>query len=112
MPNLYYLKLESEYIHIDGHQWEKVIRKYLSKLRVFKFRLKFSLSNDIDEIRLDEVIDTYRTKFWIDEHQWFVQCHCRPFISYQAFHIFSLPFTFHQYPINANGILVKINMAT
>jgi hypothetical protein len=27
------------------------------------------------EVQLNEIIETYRTKFWIDEHQWFVRCH-------------------------------------
>ena len=108
MPNLCYLKFESERIYIDGHQWEKIIRKDLSKLKIFQFQLRFSSrNNEYQQIHLDRIIETYRTKFWIDEHQWFVQCHCHLSDECKTFYVFSLPYTFHQFPINANGTLVK-----
>ena len=108
MPNLYHLKFESENIYIDGHQWEQIIGKYLLKLKIFQFRVEFSSKDDeYQRIHLDGIIDTFRTEFWIDEHQWFVRGHCRPITYYQAFRTFSLPYAFHEFPDDPNGTVVN-----
>jgi hypothetical protein len=108
MPNLYHLTLESDDIYIDGYRWEKIIRKYLPKLKIFQFKIRFAPLNKNDkEVQLNEIIETYRTKFWIDEHQWFVQCHWYSSDNYQKFHLFSLPYTFRRFPNDANYTLAK-----
>jgi len=60
---------------IDGYQWEQIIRNYLPKLKTFQLRMRTRPLGDIDlESRMDELIHSFRTSFWIDEHQWFVRC--------------------------------------
>ncbi|CAF1431578.1 unnamed protein product [Adineta steineri] len=60
---------------IDGYQWEDLIRNYLPKLKTFHFSM-----TDLHFIRLmtkaeiDELMNSFRSSFWIDEHQWFVRC--------------------------------------
>jgi hypothetical protein len=76
MPYLHHLTFETDNININGYQWEKMIRNYLPKLKIFQFKTSFRVLNDKDkETQLNEIVDTYRTKFWIDEHQWFVRGH-------------------------------------
>jgi hypothetical protein len=40
-------------------------------------KMRISPSNDEDkEIQLNSILDSFRTKFWIEEHQWFVRYYC------------------------------------
>jgi hypothetical protein len=111
MPNLYHLTMEVQDIYINGCQWEKIIRKSLPKLKIFQFKMRFAPLNKKDkEVQLNEIIETYRTKFWIDEHQWFVRCHWYSSDEHQKFHhihLFSLPYAFRRFPDDANYILAK-----
>jgi hypothetical protein len=93
MPNLCHLRLEINGIFINGYQWEEIIRKYLPKLKIFQFKMDFLSSNEKnEEEQLNEIIDTFRTKFWIVEHQWFVQCYwCK---SSELISLSSPPYTF------------------
>ncbi len=73
--------------------------------------MRFAPLNKKDkEVQLNEIIETYRTKFWIDEHQWFVRCHWYSSNEHQKFHhihLFSLPYAFRRFPDDANYILAK-----
>jgi hypothetical protein len=41
---------------------------------MFRFKIRLSLRYHEDqETQLNEIDDSFRTKFWIDEHQWFVR---------------------------------------
>ncbi|CAF1402090.1 unnamed protein product [Adineta steineri] len=75
-PNLHRLNiLIGGSYFIDGYQWEDLIRNYLPKLRTFHLSM-----SDLSRIRLmteeqiDELMNSFRTSFWIDEHRWFIQC--------------------------------------
>ena len=75
LPNLHQLKCDLN-VYINGHQWENTIKKSLPKLKIFQVKMRFTLSNNQNkEEKLNEIIDSYRTRFWINEHQWFVRCH-------------------------------------
>ena len=34
---------------------------------------KFELEKNFDD-EIDQLIESFQTKFWIDEHQWFIRC--------------------------------------
>lgn len=111
IPNLYQLTMEMYDVLINGYQWEEIIRNYLPKLKIFQFRMTFLPSPDKDkEVQLNEIVDTYRTKFWIDEHQWFVQCHLlrydKPSRRYYI-DLFTLPYAFTHFPNVTNCVLSK-----
>ena len=42
MPNLYHLSWESYFVHLNGHQWEEIIKTYLPKLKIFQFKIEVS----------------------------------------------------------------------
>ncbi|CAF2915153.1 unnamed protein product [Rotaria sp. Silwood2] len=44
------------------------------------------------EKRVDELIETFRTPFWLDEHQWFVRCHWESQEPRQNTHLYTLPY--------------------
>jgi hypothetical protein len=111
MPNLSHLTLDAYNVYIDGYQWEKIIRKYLPKLKIFQFQLNFRpLNNKDEETQLNEILESYRTKFWVDEHQWFVRCHW-----YEAWggnqrnhlSLFTLPYPFGMLSPQYDWILAK-----
>jgi hypothetical protein len=75
VPNLRRLNVRLKSNPINGCEWEQVIRNYLPKLKVFQLTMndKRPINENIQE-RADELINSFRSSFWIDEHQWFVQC--------------------------------------
>ncbi|CAF0890618.1 unnamed protein product [Adineta steineri] len=76
IPNLHCLKIviAGSYF-IDGYQWEDLIRNYLPKLRTFHFLMtNTSVVRLTTEEQIDELMNSFRSSFWIDEHQWFVRC--------------------------------------
>ncbi|CAF4000072.1 unnamed protein product [Rotaria sordida] len=79
VPNLCHLKIKMFTELIDGHQWEKIIRNYLPKLKTFKLKCITTFFERNLEKQVDELINSFRTSFWIDEHKWFFRCftHCR-----------------------------------
>ncbi|CAF1339852.1 unnamed protein product [Rotaria sordida] len=59
---------------INGYQWEKIIRNCLPKLKTFKLEFRTILFERSLKKRIDELINSFRTSFWIDEHKWFFRC--------------------------------------
>jgi hypothetical protein len=74
-PNLYRLDVRLSVL-VDGNRWEQMIRNYLPKLKIFRLNM-YRIIRDEQNIqkRVDELVDSFRGSFWIDEHQWFIRCH-------------------------------------
>jgi hypothetical protein len=86
-PNLCHLNVELSFDLINGHQWEEIIRNYLPNLRVFRLKMERIVGNDQNvQEKVDDLIDTFRSPFWIDEHKWFVRC----FPSQELIHLHTL----------------------
>ncbi|UJR12856.1 hypothetical protein I4U23_017030 [Adineta vaga] len=78
VPNLSKLIVQTDGNYLDGHVWEKIITDYLLKLKIFRLKMTFDNRAGIDPEQLvDEMLDTFRTNFWIKEHKWFVRCSWR-----------------------------------
>ncbi|CAF3914391.1 unnamed protein product [Rotaria sp. Silwood1] len=92
--NLCRLRITLSFNIIDGHQWEHIIHNYLPKLRVFRFNMSKRLCYD-DNIKkqVDELIDSFSSSFWINDHQWFVRC----FTQKNTVHLSTLSTTFNYY---------------
>lgn len=101
MPDLYHLTLETCNIYVSGHQWEELVENYLPKLKIFQFKMRFSsLNANSKEIQTSEILDSFRTKFWVDEHQWLVRCHW--YSSDEQYQLdfvdlFTLPYAFKEF---------------
>ncbi|CAF5096131.1 unnamed protein product [Rotaria sp. Silwood1] len=62
------------------------------------------------EIQLNEIVDSFRTKFWINEHQWFVRGHWYISDDYNQFIFCTLPYTFDSFPSFGKCILTKLSV--
>ncbi|CAF1320540.1 unnamed protein product [Rotaria sp. Silwood1] len=75
MPNLRHLEINLRHNLINGHQWEHIIRNYLPKLKTFRLEMRcVPRGNQIIQEQADNLFDSFRNSFWIDEKQWFVRC--------------------------------------
>ncbi|CAF2739769.1 unnamed protein product [Rotaria sp. Silwood2] len=78
MPNLYELIIDIFCFNenhknriLYGHLWEKIIRHNLPNLQIFRFRMQFNLIDEKNyEQRIDEIINSFRSLFWLEEHKW------------------------------------------
>jgi hypothetical protein len=101
LPNLYQLKCDL-IVYINGYQWETIIKKSLPKLKIFQMKMRFPPFNKQNkEEQLNEIIDSYRTKFWINEHRWFIRCHWYTLDEKRdVFHfidVFTVPYSFSSF---------------
>ncbi|CAF1359043.1 unnamed protein product [Rotaria sp. Silwood1] len=96
LPNLIYLKLETFDIYCNGYEWENILVSDLSKIKFFnlKMNLNFPNHNHINQ-QANELLDTFRTYFWLVEHQWYVRCDWDPLNIFSYGILYTLPYNFN-----------------
>ena len=98
MTNLTRLKVETFYIKMDGDQWKQLILCYLPKLRILQFKMNIQYVDTMNNKQsVDMLLDSFRSRFWLEDHQWFVRCHRRPKESYSDILLYTLPLTFSNF---------------
>ena len=96
LPNLYRLKLSTSYCYIYGQQWEQTIKNHLPQLNTFQFRMKSAFDKEKNcEERIDEILDSFRNQFWLNEHRWFVRCDWSP--DYGKMVLYTVPYAFNDF---------------
>ena len=81
---------------VDLFEWEEIIRKHLPKIQRFRLRMYFQFPyGDNRQKQAEELLQTFRTTFWPEEHQWFVQCQWNP--SYNQAFLYTLPYAFERF---------------
>ncbi|UJR20044.1 hypothetical protein I4U23_023178 [Adineta vaga] len=98
LPNLTCLKICMERFYLDGKQWEHTIKSYLTNLKVFHLCMFFSISG-IDNIEdyINRFMDSFRTSFWLEDHQWYIRCHWEEENASSGFEsivLYTLPYAF------------------
>ncbi|CAF3449506.1 unnamed protein product [Rotaria sp. Silwood2] len=95
LPNLIYLILETFDIYCNGYEWENILSNYLLKLKIFhlKMNLNFPNNDNINQ-QANELLNTFRTNFWLIEHQWFVRCDWDPLNIFSYGILYTLPYNF------------------
>ncbi|CAF1009975.1 unnamed protein product [Rotaria sp. Silwood1] len=85
--NLHRLNVDLSSEIVDGNRWEEIIRNHLPNLQIFQLKMKVTvpLRQNIQQ-RVDELINSFQSSFWIDEHQWFVRC----LTSNRTIHLYTL----------------------
>ncbi|CAF3894523.1 unnamed protein product [Rotaria sordida] len=96
MPTLSELIIETDGIYIDGYQWEQIIINYLYKLNVFRLLMfyKIDVEKNIND-EIDQLLESFQTKFWLHDHQWFVRCDSNT--EYGFIYLYTLPYGFKKF---------------
>ena len=96
MPNLSYLNIETWNLNITGYEWEQIIINQLPKLEIFHLNMFIVLNNTQNkEEQIDQLLDGYRSVFWIETHRWFIGCIWRESFDDDMICLYTLPFNFH-----------------
>ncbi|CAF4281305.1 unnamed protein product [Rotaria sp. Silwood2] len=95
IPNLCYLTLEINNIYLDGQGWEKILTNYFHNIKIFRLKMtvEFSPLEDIEE-QVDQLLNSFRSHYWIEKHQWFVRCDWCPMNINKTGLLYTLPYTF------------------
>ncbi|CAF1051730.1 unnamed protein product [Adineta steineri] len=98
--NLTYLKLDMIHNAIPAQAWEKLIEKYLTNLKTLHFKMNFiaAKAGSTGEEQVEQIVDTFRNPFWLDEHRWFVQCDWSPIT--EKCYVYTLPYAFENFNID------------
>jgi hypothetical protein len=95
LPNLCYLTLKTSDLYLNGNEWEKIFVDYLPNIKKFRLRMNFQFSDDYNkDEQIEQLLETFRTDFWIKQHQWFVRCDWNPFDSFDRIYLYTLPYDF------------------
>ncbi|CAF2982610.1 unnamed protein product [Rotaria sp. Silwood2] len=95
LPNLNTLKIETLNLCLNGHDWEQIITRYLLKLKRFEFKVDDTFPNDcIIKEKINQLLQTFRTQFWINIHRWFVQC---DLFETEHYSLYTLPYAFKDF---------------
>ena len=106
MPYLEELKVNMPSTYIDGYEWEILIGKYLVHLVIFQLKMSISLPHQKHpEDRIDEILHSFRSLFWIEIHRWFIQCHWTVTDGSSVVSIYTLPYAFRHYLYTGQGQL-------
>jgi hypothetical protein len=110
MPNLRHLTVKTDDINMNGYQWEQILR-HSPNLKVFRLHMTFYLQdNDNKEQHVDELLKSFRTQFWIEEHRWFIRCdwdRCQESSCNNQIYLYTLPYTFKDYYFHDSTIKEK-----
>jgi hypothetical protein len=111
LPNLSKLILQIHDISLDGYQWEEIITNHLPKLKIFRLLMNdtFDETKNFEE-NIEQLFQSFQTKFWIEEHQWFIQYDYH--IESRMMHLYTLPYgfpKFSSYPSDRSKSTCPVN---
>ncbi|CAF1423515.1 unnamed protein product [Adineta ricciae] len=75
LPQLNHLELEGELFkgsHIDGNHWRYLIENCVPHIK--RFRFFFYINDRIVSKPHNNIIESYKTDFWLRDKKWFVNC--------------------------------------
>src|ERR1700722_6641565 len=102
MSNLRHLVVETTGMIIDGRQWEHIITTYLPSLKDFRFEMQTRELEIPSEF--SNLLDSYRSQFWLVERKWFVRYHVYenvnlddPSYNFTELYLYTLPYGFTEF---------------
>lgn len=93
-PNLTSLILSTAQLQIDGRQLEQILQTCFTNLRHFRCEISFDFSSSND---IQQIVDSFRSPYWIEQHQWFVRCDWNPNGREQVAILHTLPYPFKNF---------------
>lgn len=97
LPNLTSLTLEISDEILTGDDWQNLLENSLPNLKIFRLKMNFSLNLNTNLITItDQIVDSYRTPFWIKDHQWYIRYDC--YLGHNEYRIvlYTIPYAFTQ----------------
>ncbi|CAF5146539.1 unnamed protein product [Rotaria sp. Silwood1] len=111
LPNLCHLTIKTENTNMDKYQWEQLIVNHLPKLKILRVEMLFYIGdNENKEQRVDDLLNSFRTRFWLEVHQWYVRCdwdRCQEDSCRHHIYLYTLPYTFNYYYLHDSIIKEK-----
>jgi hypothetical protein len=102
MSHLIKLTLHIESMIVDGHQLEQLIVNHLPKLIVLRFFMYRSIDvNHSYETEVDQILNSFRSSFWLIDRRWFVRCHLCILCAFPIIVIHSLPYTLDSFVVHS-----------
>lgn len=98
-PRLTRLKLITSQVFLDGYMWKKLIMHSLPNIQILQLKMELNFQQRFDDIEeiVDELLESFRTSFWIEEHHWYIRCHWNPSDPYKSITLYTLPYAFRSY---------------
>ena len=97
LPNLTSLTLEISKNVLSGNDWQTLLETSLPKLKIFRLKMNFSFIFNTNLITdMDRLVNSYRTPFWLEEHQWYIRCDCYLALSDHLAVLYTIPYAFDQ----------------
>jgi hypothetical protein len=97
MPNLRYLTIKSTNICLNGHEWKRIFDDFLPNIQLFRLKMEFTFPHqNYIEQQINQLIETFKTPFWLEKHQWFVRCYCTSRNGLKIAVLYTLPYTFEE----------------
>jgi hypothetical protein len=96
IPNLSHMMVITSQVYWDGNTWKQLIINYLPNIKIFQLKMEFDFEERNDDMITitNKLLETFRSSFWIEEHQWYVRCHWNPSDPYKSITLYTLPYAF------------------
>jgi len=102
-PNLSQLAVKTQG-QLDGDSWEQIITNHLPRLKVFRLKMEFTIHGNTEQ-QLNELLNSFRSHFWLNERRWFVRCHWYPEKA-SKHTLYTLPYAFSEFVLST-GMLTR-----
>ncbi|CAF0789611.1 unnamed protein product [Adineta ricciae] len=89
LPQLIHLEFQSELYKesdIDGNHWKYLIENYIPHIK--RFRFFFFVNSRIVSQPYDNIIESFKTDFWLRDKKWFINCE---FLEGYRLFVYTLP---------------------
>ncbi|CAF1563559.1 unnamed protein product [Adineta ricciae] len=95
-PNLRQLTIETLDLHLDGYQWQDILCTDVYNVEEFHLKMQMELAGNDEEVEntVDQLVDSFRTKYWIDKRRWFVRCDWQSSEITTHAYLYTLPYAF------------------
>ncbi len=98
MNNLRSLTYNRSNLFLKGNEWEDIFINYLPNLKYFQLKMNFQFpQSDHLENKVNELLATFQTNFWLKKHQWFVRCDWNPRDPFNQANLYTLPYAFNDF---------------
>lgn len=94
MPNLIFLKINILPSYINGYQWEDLLSHHLIHLKSFHLKMSTFITSNTRDEQINDILRSFSSSFWLEEHQWYIQCYYSMLNINTVVYVYTLPYAF------------------